>query len=257
VLHQIFVQPLINMIFLFYSLLGHNFGLAVILLTVVVRLILWPFQSQTLRSQKALNKIQPEVNKLKAKYKNDPAKMNSAMMELYKEKEVNPFSSCLPTLIQLPLLFALFYAIRPFGSADFVNMANHTSGLWNQLYEWVKNLGFTHSALTGTFSTDMFGIINLAKPSIYLAVIAGVTQFIQMKMMAPKQNMDDTQKAMSSMMYIFPVLTVIIGLSFPAALPLYWIVTTLMASLQQYLIMHRDIEDLEEKKNVSHKGRSR
>lgn len=247
-LHSIFVQPLINLIFIFYSLLGHNFGLAVILLTIVIRLILWPFQSQTLRSQKALNKIQPEIKKIQTKYKNDPAKMNSMMMELYKEKEVNPFSSCLPTLIQLPLILALFYAIRPFGTAAFVDMANHTNGLWNQLYEFVRNLGFTQSALTGTFQTDMFGILNLAKPSIVLAVIAGITQYIQMKMMMPKKNVDEAQKAMSSMVYIFPVLTVFIGLSFPAALPLYWIVTTLMAILQQYLVIHRDIEEMEEKK---------
>jgi YidC/Oxa1 family membrane protein insertase len=247
-LHDIFVQPLINFIFVAYSLLGHNFGLAVILLTVVIRLILWPFQSQTLRNQKALNKIQPDIKKIQAKYKNDPAKMNAMMMELYKEKEVNPFSSCLPTLIQLPLILALFYAIRPFGSADFVNMANHANGLWNELYTWVKDLGFVQSALTGTFDTNMFGLINLAKPSILLAIIAGITQYIQMRMTMPRKNLDDTQKAMSSMLYIFPVLTVIIGISFPAALPLYWIVSTLMLSLQQYLVMRGDIEELEEKK---------
>jgi len=247
-LHDIFVQPLINLIFIFYSLLGHNFGLAVILLTIVIRLILWPFQSQTLRNQKALNKIQPEVKKIQEKYKNDPPKMNSMVMELYKEKEVNPFSSCLPTLIQLPLLFALFYAIRPFGDVDFINMANHTNGLWNEIYEFIKNLGFTQTALTGTFNTDMFGILNLAKPSIVLAIIAGATQFFQMKMVMPKKNLDDTQKAMSSMIYIFPVLTVFIGLSFPAALPLYWIVTTLIAALQQWLVMRQDIDELEEKK---------
>ena len=83
-LHDIFVQPLINFIFVAYSLLGHNFGLAIILLTVVIRLILWPFQTQTLRSQKAMNKIQPEVKQIQAKYKNDPQKMNAMVMELYK-----------------------------------------------------------------------------------------------------------------------------------------------------------------------------
>lgn len=249
ILHQIFVQPLINLLILFYSIVpGHDFGVAVILLTVVVRMILWPLQSQTLRNQKALNKVQPEVNKIRAKYKNDPVKMNSMMMELYKEKEVNPFSSCLPSLIQLPLLFALFYAIQPFGNPDFYNLANPNAGLWQQLYEWVKNLGFVKEALSQPFSTEMFGIVNLAKPNVPLAIIAGIVQFFQMKMMMPKQNVDETQKAMSSMTYIFPVLTVIIGLSFPAALPLYWIVTTLIAALQQYLIMHHDVEELEEKK---------
>jgi YidC/Oxa1 family membrane protein insertase len=106
------VQPLLNLLILIYSAVpGHDFGIAIILITVLVRLVIWPFQSQTLRNQKAFNAIQPEVKKIQEKYKNDPQKMNAMMMELYKEKEVNPFSSCLPSLIQLPVMIALFYAL--------------------------------------------------------------------------------------------------------------------------------------------------
>lgn len=248
-LHAIFVQPLINLLVFFYSIIpGHDFGVAVILLTVVVRLILWPLQSKTLRNQKALNKIQPEIKKIQDKYKNDPAKMQSKMMELYKEKEVNPLSSCLPSLIQLPLLFALFYAIRPFSQADFINLANQNAGLLHELYSWLKNLGFVSDALKHTFTTDLFGIVNLTKSSWALALLAGIIQFFQSRMVMPKQDLDQTQKVMNQTLYIFPVMTFVIGLSFPAALPLYWIVQSAMMMVQQYLVMHREVEKLEGEK---------
>lgn len=247
-LHQIFVQPLINLIVLLYALPPIDFGLAIIYLTILVRLVLWPLQTKTLRNQKALNKIQPEVKQIQQKYKNDPQKMQAKVMELYKEKEVNPLSSCLPSLIQLPLLFALFYAIRPFGNPEFINLSNPDAGLWQELYPWVESLGYVKSALASGFSTEMFGIINLAEKSVIFALLAGAAQFVQSKMMMPKQHLDDTQKAMSSMIYIFPVLTVIIGLTFAAALPLYWFVSTVILAGQQYWIMRHDIEELEEKK---------
>jgi len=242
----IFVQPEINLLVFFYSAIpAHDFGIAIILLTIVVRLIVWPLQSQTLRNQKALNKIQPEIKAIQAKYKNDPTKMQKMLQELYKEKEVNPFSSCLPSLIQLPLLFALFYAIRPFGSAAYIDVTNQAAGLWNDIYPWLRDLPFVKDALSQPFSTDLFGLVNLTKPSWILALIAAGTQLIQSKMIMPNHNLDQSQKIMNQTLYIFPVMTFVIGLSFPAALPLYWIVQTLMMILQQYLIMHRDIEELE------------
>ncbi len=248
-LWTIFVQPEINLLVFFYSAIpGHDFGVAIILLTVVVRLIVWPLQSKTLRNQKAMNKLQPEIAKIKEKYKNDPAKINAMTMELYKEKEINPLSSCLPTLIQLPLLFALFYAIQPFGNAAYVDVTNHAAGLWKNIYPWLRDMPFVKEALSQPFSTDLFGIINLTKPNWILAFIAAGLQFVQSKMIMPKKNLDATQKMFNQTLYIFPVMTFIIGLSFPAALPLYWIVQTLMMILQQYLIMHRDVEKLEEDK---------
>ena len=246
-LWTVFVQPEINLLVFFYSAIpGHDFGVAIILLTIFIRLIVWPLQSQTLRNQKALNKIQPEIKKIQAKYKNDPAKMQAILKEFYKEKEVNPFSSCLPSLIQLPLLFALFYAIRPFGTAAYIDVANHTAGLWKDIYPWLKEISFVKEALSKPFSTDLFGLVDLTKPNWILALIAAGTQLIQSKMIMPKHNLDQSQKIMNQTLYLFPVMTFIIGLSFPAALPLYWIVQTLMMILQQYLIMHRDIEKLEE-----------
>lgn len=244
------IQPVLNIFTIIYSALpGHDFGLAIILLTIFIRLVIWPLQAQTLRNQKAMQKIQPEIKKIQEKYKNDPPKMNAMMMELYKEKEVNPFSSCLPSILQLPVLIALFYALIKFKDPNYVNLIGQGKGLSADLYVWVKNLSFVKSTLSGTFSTTLFGVVDLIKPNVVLAVIAGIVQFIQTKMIMPTKGQDASQAMLSnSITYIFPIMTVVIGVSFPAALPLYWIVTTLMAILQQYLVMHHEVEVMEEKK---------
>jgi YidC/Oxa1 family membrane protein insertase len=246
---MLLIKPLVNLLVMIYSLLPyHDFGLAIILLTVIVRAILWPIQSHTLRSQKALTKIQPEVKKIQEKYKNDPQKMQAMVMELYKEKEVNPLSSCLPSLIQLPLLFALFYAFIKFKDDNFIKLADPNTGVIAYLYDGVYNLGFVKNALTGTFQREFLGFIDLAKPNVIFAVLAGLAQFLQTKLMMPQKSGDNDQAAQMNkmMLYMFPALTLFAGLSFPAALPLYWITTTLVAALQQYLIMHHDVEELEE-----------
>lgn len=243
----ILVKPLINVLILFYSLIPfHDFGLAIILLTVLIRAVLWPLQSQTLRSQKALNKLQPEIKKISEKYKNDPKKVQAMTLELYKEKEVNPLSSCLPTLIQLPLLFALFYALIKFKDPGFIQLTDPNTGLLSFLYPWVRNLGFVQGALSQPFTTNLFGLVSLAKPNLVLAVIAGATQFLQTKLMTPSnQGGGQAAQTMNMMLYMFPLLTVFIGATMPGALPLYWIITSGAAALQQYLIMHHDVEELD------------
>ena len=245
----ILVKPLINLLIFFYSVLPiHDFGLAIILVTVVIRAVLWPLQGQTLRSQKELNKLQPEIKKISYKYKNDPKKIQELTLELYKEKEVNPLSSCLPSLIQIPFLLALFYALIKFRDPAFLKLANPNTGLPGYLYTWVKDLGFVKSALTGTFPTTLLGLVDLSKANIVFALLAGGTQYIQTKLMMPAKTPDSggAAQTMNFMLYMFPALTVFIGLTLPSALPLYWIVTSAAAALQQYLVIHHDVEGLEE-----------
>lgn len=251
IFNLIIIQPLLNILFFLNALIpGHDFGIAVILLTVLVRFALWPLAAKQLHSQKALTAIQPEVTKLKKKYGKDSQKFNAATMELYKEKEVNPFSSCLPTLMQLPVLFGFFYVFRQFAKPDFVKIAAD-SGIMTQIYPFLKSLHLVSSFTSSiqTVNTHMFGLLDLAKPNIYLGVVAGALQFVQSKMMMPKHQEADTQSAVTKQMtYLFPILTVFIAISLPAALPLYWAVTTMFAIGQQYLVMHRDVEVLEKKK---------
>lgn len=254
-LHAIFVQPITNLLFLIIALLpGHDFGMAIIIITILVRLLIWPLVSKQLHSQKALTAIQPEANKLKEKFKDKPQEYNAAVMELYKEKEVNPFSSCLFTLIQMPLLFALFYVFRPFNNPEYVNLLN-SNGIMKEIYPFISSWAPVQDYLSSTTSinTTFFGTIDLAKSSILLGVIAGALQFVQAWMITPKNQEKDAASSMAKqMMYIGPILTIYISAQnwMPGALPLYWAVSTLFAIGQQYLVAHHEVEVIEEKSNV-------
>src|SRR3989338_65550 len=108
--NTILVQPLFNLLVFFYNLIpGHDLGMAIIVLTVVIKLVLYPLSRQSIRSQKALKDLQPKMDALKKQYKDNKEKQAKAMMELYKTEKVNPLSSCLPLLIQLPFLIAVFH----------------------------------------------------------------------------------------------------------------------------------------------------
>ncbi len=252
----IFVKPLLNILFFFSSVVpGHDFGVAVILITILVRIVLWPIVSKQLHSQRAITAIQPEMNKLKEKYKGDSQKLNAAVMELYKEKEVNPFSSCLTTLIQLPFLFALFAVFRKFVDPEFIKISAD-SGIMTQIYPFLKNTSlvtnFTNSITT--LNTSMFGLLDLAAVkapvNLFLGALAGVLQFIQSKMLMPKKQENDKASAITSQMtYLMPLMTVWFAYILPGALALYWATSTLFAVGQQYLIMNKEVETLEENKN--------
>jgi YidC/Oxa1 family membrane protein insertase len=247
-LNTLVTQPFLNLLFALYTAIpGHDFGLAVIILTVVIRFALYPLAKKQLHSQKAMTAIQPEVNKLKEKYK-DPQVFQAKVMELYKEKEVNPYGSCLPLIIQMPFILGLFYVFIKFKDPNFLPL-NSDTGIMSQIYPWLKDLGFVKSFLANNTAVDtrFLGLVDLSKPNVYLAVFAGALQFVQSKMLTPKKKEKDAQSnMMSGMTYIFPFLTVFIALSLPAALPIYWSVTTLFAIGQQYLVMHHDVEVLEE-----------
>lgn len=228
----IFYQPILNALMWIYNVIpGHDFGLAVIGLTIVIRLILWPFQQSALKSQRSLQTLQPKLKALQDQYKDDKAGLNKAMVDLYAKEKVSPFSSCLPLLVQLPFLIALYQVLR----------AGLTSANFNLLYPFIHN--------PGTINPVSFGFLDLAKVSIPLAVLAGLAQFVQTKMLpmnrppvgaGPGAKDEDTMaKVNRQMLYIMPAFTVFIGASLPGGLTLYWLVTTLMAVLQQWLFLRK------------------
>jgi len=241
----ILIAPLVNALFFIYGIIpGHDFGLSIIIFTIIIRLILWPLAGKQLHSQKKMQALQGDIAKVRAKAAGDKQKESAMLMELYKEKEVNPFSACLPTLLQFPILIAMFVVFqKATGSID---------GVEKLLYEPIKNMAYIKQVLAGQipFNTTLFGLVNMAKPSAVLAVIAGVTQYIQVKMITPKKQKSDAadpQARMTSLMnYTFPALTVFIAWTLPAALPIYWITTNLVAILQQWLVMRKEVDDMEE-----------
>lgn len=214
-------RPLFNLLILFAVLIpGHSIGWAIILLTILVRLILLPSSAHALRQQHKLKKIQPELKELQEKHKDNQAASAAAMMELYKKNDIHPLGSCLPMLIQLPLLIALFYVFR-----DGINPSH-----LDALYSFVPR--------PETINTMFFGL-DLAVPNRVLAVLAGLAQFWQSWMLtrsgSTHQPENTTQKIlMTQLTYVTPVITIMISFGLPAALPLYWLVTTLFSIGQQW-----------------------
>ncbi|MDF2460818.1 MAG: putative 60 kDa inner rane insertion protein [Candidatus Saccharibacteria bacterium] len=233
------VHPLFNLLAIIYAYVG-DFGVAIIILTVIVRLAIWPLVTRQLHSQKALQELQPELKKIKEKAAGDRTLEGQLTMELYKEREINPFASFLPLLIQLPIFFALFIVLQEIVKGGVIEKI---------AYDWVAQLPAIADIISGKaeFHPTLFGAIDLTKSSILLAALSGLFQFIQTKQITPKKAPGDQQaQIMTTMMYLFPALTFFIGLSLPSALPLYWATASLVAILQQYLVLKRDVRELEE-----------
>lgn len=229
IFHSIIYQPVYNaLIFLYNVVPGHDLGVAIILLTVIIRLILYPLAKKQIESQKRMQELQPEIKKLQEKYKGDKGKQGKELMNFYKEKKVNPASGCLPLVIQIIFIIALYRAL----------VAGINFSECKDLYAFV--------ACPAKIGTSFLGILDLAKPSIILAAITAAAQFIQTKMMmgtmksAPTDGKGDFAQAMNKqMLYLGPLLTLFIGARFPAGLPLYWLVMTLFMIGQQYRVMGR------------------
>lgn len=222
VYNDVIYRPLLNLLVFFYNIIpGHDIGIVIILVTVVIRLLLAPSFHKSLKSQKAMNNLQPKLTELRAKHKGDKEAEAKAMMQLYKDHNISPVASCLPLLLQLPILIALYQVFR-------VALGAHPD--LTGLYHFVKS--------PGTINPYFLHFINLGQPSWVFGVLAGAAQFWQSKLMMPKTaGQDATMKAMSlQTTYVLPLLSVLISLRLPAGLPLYWIVTTLFAVGQQYYI---------------------
>lgn len=233
----IFYQPILNLlVFLYNTISFQDLGVAIILLTVIIKAILWPLNKKSIKSQKDLQELQPKLNELKKQYGDDKMGLSQATMNLYKESKINPLSSCLPLLIQLPFLFAVYRVFR--------------DGLNNKL-DLVYSFINKPEVINGVF----LGFLDLNKPSIYLAVLAGLAQFWQAKMMSTKKpevktdsSKDESMTSIMNkqMLYFMPAITIFIGISLPGGLTLYWFIITLLTALQQALIFKKKTSTLKE-----------
>ncbi len=224
--HALLYQPILNLLVGLYDVLFHDFGLAILALTLLVRGALWPLTHKSLSNQKAMLEIQPKIKEVQQKYKDNKEEQAKAMMAVYAEHKVSPLSSCLPLLIQLPLFIALYRVL---------SAGLKSEGL-SALYSFVPN--------PGTISTISIGFLDLSKPAIVIAILAAAAQFWQARMMQRKDvkvhteasKDEDTMAIMNKqMMYMMPAMTLFIGWKLPAGLTLYWLFTNLAMILQQHL----------------------
>lgn len=227
--HTLIYEPLLNLLVWGYnSLPGHDIGIVIVVITLLVRVVLAPTMHKQLKSQLAMTKLQPKLDEVKARHKDNKEAQAKAVMELYKEHNVNPFSSCLPLLIQLPILIALY---QVFDKA----LNGNLEGLYRAVYN------------PGEINPYFLGLVNLAEPNIILAILAGLLQFWQSRMLQVRQSKtaDATAKAIQlQTTYLLPLVSMYIAWRLPAGLPLYWVVTTLFAVVQQYYMMRKSSTEL-------------
>lgn len=267
----IIVKPIFNLLVLIYAILpGHNFGLALIIFTVVVRIILWPLVRKQLHQAKAMKDLQPEIKRIKKEAKKDRAKESQMLMELYKERGINPFSTFPTLIIQLIVLIGLYSGLRKVIDNPNALVTFAYPGL--QHLPWMKVL--SHNI--HRFDDTLFGIVNLSKsalskagiywPAMIIVLGSAVAQYFQSKQLMPQ---DDSQRGLRQILkeagkgqeadqaevnaavgrstrFFLPVMIFLFTVNLASALSLYWLTGGVVAYIQQSLILRKDETEMEE-----------
>ena len=264
------VQPIFNLLVLIYALLpGHNFGLALIIFTVIVRLLLWPLVKKQLHQAKAMRKLQPELKKIKKAAAGDRQKESTMMMALYKERGINPFGSIGVLLLQIPILIGLYAGLRRVIDDPHQLVSFSYPAL--QHLSWMKELaGNIH-----LYDSSLLGVVDLKRaalgnngvywPAMLIVVGSAITQYYQAKQLMPKDKDARSLKTIlkdagsgkqadqsevnaavgRSTRFIFPAMIFLFTINLPAALGLYWFVGGLVAYIQQAIVLREDEEEME------------
>ncbi len=250
-----FIIPIINVLLLIYQLFAffhipYALGFSIIVLTIIIRLLMYPLMASQLKASKKMQAIAPHISHLKEKHKGDAKKLQEETMRLYKEHGINPAAGCLPMIIQFPLIMALYSVLQTAVSTQQTNIVSHIN----------KLVYFDGLKLVKPWDQSFFGIALGQNPShlissvpliVLVPVVTGLLQFIQSKMMiapAPankitqikepgkKQDSDFSTVFQSQTLFIFPLMIAYFSYSFPIGLSLYWNTFTLFGILQQYQI---------------------
>lgn len=193
--------------------LVQSYGLSIVLFTILVKVLLLPLTIKQTKSTKAMQDIQPKIQEIQTKYKDKPEKQQQEIMKIYTEAKINPLAGCLPLLIQMPILIALFSVLRePVTYGVFADQAQFVNAAKGFL--WIKDL---------------------TTPDYILAILSGATTFLMQTLMMPK---DQQQGSMKIMTYVMSAMMLFWGFSFPAGLTLYWTIGNVFAIGQHYLIMN-------------------
>lgn len=263
---QILTQPIFNLLGFIYAFVA-DFGVAIIIMTILIRILLWPLLKKQLHQTKLMREIQPELKKIKKRAGGNRMLESTMMLELYKERGVKPFSSLLIPLIQLPIFIAIFRVIQIF-SETYQKAQNVSPEQF--IYPFLENLGRIPDLLSGG-ATHLFGLIDLTKtagsyfPALILAIITASLNYFQMKMTMPSREKGRGLRAMfreaasgkevdqseiasattGTMLYIFPAMMFLIALALPAAVTLYYAVFSLIGIIQQKIVFGQDVSEME------------
>jgi len=248
-------DPIYNVLVGLYDTVAfQDFGIAIILTTVILKFLLLPLSKKQIESQKGLQEIQPKIKELQKKHKDDKETQAREIMALYKREKINPFGGCLPLIVQLIFFIAIYRVLINIDNAEFAVEAG-------TLYPFIPN--------PEMINTLFLGIMDLTEPNIFLAVITAGAQYWQMKMMMKKRDAEKAEKTKKEakeekkskkkakkddgapeqpdfsemmnkqMLYLFPALMLFIGITFGSGLVLYWLASTLFMIAQQWYIMRK------------------
>lgn len=265
------VQPIFNLLIGLYALIpGGDFGVAIIIFTILIRFAMYPLVKKQLHQVKKMRKLQPELERIKRQTKGNKQQQGMQMMELYKKHDVSPFRTIGILLIQLPIFIALYHVIQV--------LTLHRDQVAKYTYDFLENIPAISQVIQDpdNFNQTLFGVFDLTKHAfsngqvdiflVALAVIAAVTQFIMSKQTMPHtgpkrklreilaeastgKEADQTEInniIMSKMAYVLPFLMLFIMLNLPGAIALYYAVSNIVATIQQHYILKQDEEELEQ-----------
>lgn len=245
----IVLEPIINALIFFHSIVpGGDIGIAIVLVTIVIRFILFPLSRKATRAQKEMALIQPQIKKIQKEYKDNREEQTKLLMELYKKHKINPFAGIVPILIQLPILIALYRVLLDVFNGEAVK----------GLYPFIT--------APETINVTFLGLMDLSEKNPFLAIAVGVAQFFHSKLIMGLQQTDkkskslkelaaegkkpdagDMSKAMGKqMMYIMPAIMMLFSFTLPAGLPLYFLVTTIFSIAEFYLVKSKDIKEIQD-----------
>jgi YidC/Oxa1 family membrane protein insertase len=265
------VRPIFNLLVFVYTLLpGHNFGLAIIIFTIIVRLLMWPLVKKQLHNAKAMRELQPELKRIKKAAAGDRQKESMMVMELYKEREINPFSSIGLVILQLPILIGLYS-----GLSRIIKDPNELVSFsypFLQSFSWMKEL----AGNIGQFDQTLFGVVDLTRsaidksggiywPAMLLVIGSAVSQYYQSKQLMPndksarklrdilkganggeKADQAEVNAAVGrSTRFLIPAMIFIFTVNIASALSLYWLVSGIVAVIQQKKVLGTDEQELE------------
>jgi len=265
------VRPIFNLLVLIYAFLpGHNFGLAIIIFTILIRLLMWPLVKKQLHQAKAMRELQPEIKRIKQEAKGNRQKESLLLMELYKEREINPFASLGLVILQIPIFIGLYSGIRRIvvNPHELVTF----SYPWIQHLSWLKTLALNSHRFDGS----LFGIVDLTRtaliktggvywPAMIIVIGSALAQYFQSKQLLPtpkdsrglrkilkdassgrQADQGEVNAAVGrSTRYFLPFMIFLITVRIAAALSLYWLVSGAVAYIQQAKVLGKDETEME------------
>ena len=265
----VIVQPIFNLLVFIYNLIpGHNFGLAIIIFTIIIRLLMWPLVKKQLHHAKAIRELAPEMKRIKQAAKGNRQEQSRLTMELYKERQINPFASIGIVLVQAPILIGLYFAIQ--------RLIKNPQEIIDFSYSFIHFGWLDHLAQNiHLFDSSLFGVVDLTRtaigskgtywPALVIVALSAIVQFVQSKQLMPQakdarslrtimseagQGKQADQSEVTAAvgrgtLFIIPFFVFVIGLNFAAALPLYWLVSSSVALIQQSRILKQDVAEAE------------